>query len=394
MFGLAEDIQQGKISISNLHLRDVEDITMNEETVNTFFKELYESGDGDYSFEGDKEMKVYKFILSTRCSYFYQYFSLEKQPMIELNKETLKGFITWCYTNKIEMEMKECLELLHFIQKNWINEPISSIFYCIIKRIKNDFESNIYDNWALVEEFFLNEAHRRYYEEYFKSISQICLKEIINKKDYSFVGKLLPYILLSMNKHIEIIKEKKNIEKKKKTKKNITKPIETDLTVTLLHQEKKPKKLNTKELLETNVHKEKKLSKKDTSNGIEDELLISSNRFDTQFPLNSQNTSLINKLLSSLLRNKASFAFKEPVDPQLTGAINYFDIIKHPMDLGTIKNKLKDKTYKNVNEILSDIDLVWNNAFKYNAPNSEVWNLAKTMSDAYEKKLSTMKFSI
>ncbi|EDR24653.1 bromodomain-containing protein, putative [Entamoeba dispar SAW760] len=338
-------------------------------------------------------MKVYKFVLSTRCSYFYQYFSLEKQPMIELNKETLKGFITWCYTNKIEMEMKECLELLHFIQKNWINEPINSIFYWIIKTIKNDFEENIYDNWILVEEFFLNEAHRRYYEEYFKSLSQICLKEIINKKDYSFVGKLLPYILLSMNKHIEIIKEKKNNEKKKKTKKNITKQIETDLTVTLLHQEKKPKKLNTKELLETNVHKEKKLSKKEISNGIEDELIISSNHTDTQFPLNSQNTTLINKLLSSLFRNKASFAFKEPVDPQLTGAINYFDVIKHPMDLGTVKNKLKDKVYKNVNEILSDIDLIWSNAFEYNAPNSEVWNLAKTMSDAYEKKISTMKFS-
>jgi hypothetical protein len=41
-------------------------------------------------------------------------------------------------------------------------------------------------------------------------------------------------------------------------------------------------------------------------------------------------------ILSQLKIHKNSFAFLDPVDPATSGATDYLDVIKHPMDLGTV----------------------------------------------------------
>ena len=38
----------------------------------------------------------------------------------------------------------------------------------------------------------------------------------------------------------------------------------------------------------------------------------------------------------------------DPVDPIALGVPNYFEVIKRPMDLGTIKTKLHNNTYAKV----------------------------------------------
>lgn len=45
---------------------------------------------------------------------------------------------------------------------------------------------------------------------------------------------------------------------------------------------------------------------------------------------------------------------------------DYPDVIKHPMDLGTINQKIKDKKYKTVEAVLNDIQLIWDNCKLYN----------------------------
>jgi hypothetical protein len=37
--------------------------------------------------------------------------------------------------------------------------------------------------------------------------------------------------------------------------------------------------------------------------------------------------------------------FQEPVDPKKFGISDYFEIVKNPMDLGTIKKKLTHNVY-------------------------------------------------
>ncbi|KAF3942141.1 hypothetical protein ABW19_dt0206708 [Dactylella cylindrospora] len=48
-------------------------------------------------------------------------------------------------------------------------------------------------------------------------------------------------------------------------------------------------------------------------------------------------------------------------------APDYFNIIKHPMDLGTVMKKLKQLAYKSKKEFIDDVNLIWQNCLQYNA---------------------------
>ena len=74
--------------------------------------------------------------------------------------------------------------------------------------------------------------------------------------------------------------------------------------------------------------------------------------------------------LEKLMSHPLAIAFLEPVDPEAEGLPNYNKVIKHPMDLGTIKKKLHDDKYKTVDEFVEDINLVWRNAIKFNGKKS------------------------
>jgi hypothetical protein len=47
------------------------------------------------------------------------------------------------------------------------------------------------------------------------------------------------------------------------------------------------------------------------------------------------------RLLNSLWKHNQAWIFHEPVDPKKLNIPDYFEIIKHPMDFGTVKNKLQ-----------------------------------------------------
>jgi transcriptional activator SPT7 len=48
-------------------------------------------------------------------------------------------------------------------------------------------------------------------------------------------------------------------------------------------------------------------------------------------------------------------------------ASDYYSVIKNPMDIGTMMKKLKTLQYKNRTEIVSDLNLIWNNCLAYNS---------------------------
>ena len=60
------------------------------------------------------------------------------------------------------------------------------------------------------------------------------------------------------------------------------------------------------------------------------------------------------------------------------GLTDYYDIIKTPMDLGTVKKNLKANKYKFVEDCLNDIQLIWDNCKQYNAEGSV--NIARAIS--------------
>ena len=52
------------------------------------------------------------------------------------------------------------------------------------------------------------------------------------------------------------------------------------------------------------------------------------------------------------MKDKTAWLFNEPVDPSKWGISDYFDVIKHPMDFGTIK--VSDKKYFWVGGVFGD----------------------------------------
>ncbi|XAR49561.1 hypothetical protein NMG60_11032809 [Bertholletia excelsa] len=71
-------------------------------------------------------------------------------------------------------------------------------------------------------------------------------------------------------------------------------------------------------------------------------------------------------LIDKLMKHKHGWVFNVPVDPQALGLHDYFDIIKNPMDLGTVKSRLIKNWYKTPGQFAEDVRLTFNNAMTYN----------------------------
>ena len=78
------------------------------------------------------------------------------------------------------------------------------------------------------------------------------------------------------------------------------------------------------------------------------------------------------KILSKLMGNKLAWVFNKPVDPKELGLDDYFDVVKTPMDLGTVRHKMRKKLYKHPDELKADIMLTFSNAMQYNPPSNAV----------------------
>lgn len=74
-----------------------------------------------------------------------------------------------------------------------------------------------------------------------------------------------------------------------------------------------------------------------------------------------------------LMRQDESMPFRMPVDPIVLGIPDYFEIVKRPMDLTTIKNSLNSGKYSDPWEYVDDVWLMFENAWLYNRKTSRVY---------------------
>ncbi|ORX58554.1 hypothetical protein BCR36DRAFT_366772 [Piromyces finnis] len=89
----------------------------------------------------------------------------------------------------------------------------------------------------------------------------------------------------------------------------------------------------------------------------------------------------------SLQLHPRSFPFLKPVDPVLLNIPDYLIIIKHPMDLSTIMAKIKNNKYKDINEYICDVQLMFNNCFTYNPPENPVHIAGLALNDYFIEQL-------
>ena len=75
--------------------------------------------------------------------------------------------------------------------------------------------------------------------------------------------------------------------------------------------------------------------------------------------------------------------FRTPVDPQALGIPDYFDIIKKPMDMSQIKRKLDIGSYTDPWQFVTDVYLMFENAWTYNRKTSRVYRYCSKVTTKF-----------
>ncbi|XVF44904.1 hypothetical protein PTKIN_Ptkin02bG0160700 [Pterospermum kingtungense] len=91
------------------------------------------------------------------------------------------------------------------------------------------------------------------------------------------------------------------------------------------------------------------------------------------------------QILNKLMKHKHGYIFNSPVDVVGLGLHDYYDIIKNPMDLGTVKSRMAKNFYRSPLDFAADVRLTFNNAMMYNPKGHEVYVLAEQLLAKFEE---------
>jgi bromodomain-containing protein 8 len=80
-------------------------------------------------------------------------------------------------------------------------------------------------------------------------------------------------------------------------------------------------------------------------------------------------------LHTTISQHRNGNIFHNPIRP--SEAPDYHEIVKRPMDLKTIKNRIKYNEIADAAQYQRDIYLMFMNAMMYNRPNSDIYKLAE-----------------
>lgn len=91
-----------------------------------------------------------------------------------------------------------------------------------------------------------------------------------------------------------------------------------------------------------------------------------------------------------IFKFRSSIPFQNPVDCIALRIPHYYNIIKSPMDLKTIKLRLDYLWYDNAQQCLSDFKLMLNNCYMFNRPEDYVYQAGKKLEKYIQEKLLGM----
>mmetsp|Transcript_28922 Transcript_28922/g.72666 ORF Transcript_28922/g.72666 Transcript_28922/m.72666 type:complete len:498 (+) Transcript_28922:3549-5042(+) len=96
----------------------------------------------------------------------------------------------------------------------------------------------------------------------------------------------------------------------------------------------------------------------------------------------------LQSVLNQVKAHQNSWPFVEPVDPKESGALDYYDVIKNPMDLQTIQKRLDSGWYYVTKQIfLADLKRMTDNCLQYNGKGHYITELAQSLEKFFMQKL-------
>jgi len=95
-------------------------------------------------------------------------------------------------------------------------------------------------------------------------------------------------------------------------------------------------------------------------------------------------------VLKPVWKHQFSWPFQTPVDTIKFDIPDYFDVIKKPMDLGTIKERFENNFYRSSDEAMTDFTQVFANCYRYNKPEHEIVAMGKELERFYLSKVAKL----
>ncbi|XP_078510455.1 nucleosome-remodeling factor subunit BPTF isoform X2 [Lissotriton helveticus] len=108
-------------------------------------------------------------------------------------------------------------------------------------------------------------------------------------------------------------------------------------------------------------------------------------------PLTEKDYEGLKRVLRSLQAHKMAWPFLEPVDP--VDAPDYYGVIKEPMDLATMEERILKRYYKKLTEFVADMTKIFDNCRYYNANDSTFYQCAEVLEGFFVQKLKAFKAS-
>jgi len=107
-------------------------------------------------------------------------------------------------------------------------------------------------------------------------------------------------------------------------------------------------------------------------------------------PMTEAQFKILESGLRNLKKSRHAVVYQKPVDPVQLNIPTYFTVIKQPMDLGTIEQKLRNREYRSVNDYVADFDLMVQNSVTFNGPLhvvSQSGSMLRSQLDAQLRKV-------
>ncbi|GMH70233.1 hypothetical protein TrST_g12427 [Triparma strigata] len=92
------------------------------------------------------------------------------------------------------------------------------------------------------------------------------------------------------------------------------------------------------------------------------------------------------EILKEVMQHQFGWVFNAPVDPVELGLPDYFEVIKKPMDLGTVKKNVETLVYHDIESFKENCHLAFDNALNYNANGSSVYNMAAEIKKHFNRE--------
>ncbi|XP_065313021.1 serine-rich adhesin for platelets-like isoform X3 [Gordionus sp. m RMFG-2023] len=113
-----------------------------------------------------------------------------------------------------------------------------------------------------------------------------------------------------------------------------------------------------------------------------------------EYPNKGRSTNQLNYLLKQIIptvwKHHFAWPFQKPVDTVALNLPDYHKIIKHPMDISTIKKRLENHYYYSSKECVNDFNTIFTNCYVYNKPGEDVVLMAQAIEKAFQAKLTQM----